>query len=322
MNKVMPFFLVVIAAGCASDGSVGSLPMADTSMPDARLYSNEASETYILRKQIREMQSELKALRLRNRNLQLEADNDGETEEERRDNTVDEYINAKSASQTEVAKELTEFELKQISLQNQLDLDSARLERDISELLAKVESIGKLKETQLKIQKRTQEAKQRTEKDIKTAEIVTPILGGTKIYTQKNTGRTAESNLKAGEGADKVADAPRQTVHPVKPRVNEGPQDVFINEADTTVNEIVRYDVLYIYESKDSWKKFHKMLKAFGVKDTFNTPIKGTGKYAIYVGTYKSMEQALKRKKELAEKLYSDHAVVKRRVAYQEARNS
>lgn len=76
------------------------------------------------------------------------------------------------------------------------------------------------------------------------------------------------------------------------------------------------YDVLYIYEDRNSWRMFDRLLDAHGIKDKWMVHNRAKGQYLIYVGRFNRSEDAVSRKARLASILNSDHAQISQKQVF------
>lgn len=180
---------------------------------------------------------------------------------------------------------------------------------------------------------RTQIAGLESATTIEKATVVAPVVTGRRVYSGEPAKAPENVQVKVAPVARPLASTittPPVVVAEFKPVVGaesqskREPQDVILAGGSTSglsssagapvVAEAKTrdvYDVLYTYKDEDSWEKFQKYLKAYGVSDFLASRNSKRGEWYIYAGRFYDEGSASRRVDYLNRLTFTSHAKVK-----------
>jgi ribosomal protein L16/L10AE len=207
----------------------------------------------------------------------------------------------------------------------------ADLERRKLDRIAQVRSKFAAERNLISSRTRTEIAGLESVATIKKSSVVAPVVTGRKVYTgepAKNAGATASSSPAVAKPFAVDVKTPVTSVTSFMPALEpkkEGKRDVesVVLAGGTSIQNAVAgapvveepktrevYDVLYVYRDQDSWQKFQKYLRAYGIDDFLASRNNAKGEWYVYAGRFYDTDAAARRVDELNRKTHTSHAKV------------
>jgi hypothetical protein len=300
--RVSAFLVIIFISGCSffpktvDTDKYKAAAVTSSGLNEQRqqmmLFNRQLS---VLHDKLRKLETERNILLKELETVRIEANGLGRKSDKSGD--IKEYQAAIASSQTRTAETQANATVKNAEIESEIDAQIASIEASSLRIIADLES------------NRSQSNQAETTKliaDVKAKEKL-------KIAKLNNSRRIQMANVNA-----KAVTSAASVVAPV---LSEGevymPASLNANVKNSPNKNVVRktreiFDVMYLFDDRKSWKHFSKFLSAHGVHDKFSVVAKDSGKFVTYVGRFYSEKDALNRKRQLANKTKTDHAVIRK----------